>query len=225
MDNTIYLILFKDLFLYNCFVIQNNVKGFCIMIVLSDIASVKNGLSISRKRADENFEHSFFYKQISLRCFDSGVKLNLDGLDAFYATEEIDSRYITSHEDIVIRLRTPINAVYIEKGSEGLLVSSLLAIIRVDKNLIYSKYLAYYLNSLFVKRKFHNLTKGTTIPMLKIQDIKDLQIVLPDIEKQKRIVEFMESADREIDLLEDIITEKKKFSQAILDKIIDKEIF
>ena len=56
--------------------------------------------------------------------------------------------------------------------------------------------------------------------MLKTKDVEHLQVVLPSMEKQKELVEFLQLADKERELLLSLAKEKQQFSQAILDTII-----
>jgi len=142
--------------------------------------------------------------------------------DIFVSAEEIDSRYLTHEGDIVVRLRAPSSAVYIEKEDEELLIHSLLAVIRVKSNMIDAKYLAYYLNAHTTQRILKQDVKGTAIPMLKTKDLEQLNITLPPIEKQKKLVQFLELADKERALLNSLVNEKKQLSQTILDTIIEQ---
>ena len=189
---------------------------------LGEFATVRTGLVLSRKKAEPDFEQSRVYEQVSMRCFDSSVKIDKEHIDAFNAVENIDSRYLTQKGDVLLRLRAPSSAVYIAKEDEGLLISSLLAVIRVDDAKVDAKYLAYYINSKASQRILKQETKGTAIPMLKTKDLENLEVVLPSLVKQKELVRFLELADKEKDLLQKLIDEKQKLSQTILDTIIQQ---
>ena len=191
---------------------------------LSDFATVRTGLVVARKKAQLDSAYEIKYEQISLRYFSAGVKLDKsDEKDIFVSAEEIDSKYFTQEGDVVVRLRSPSSAVYIEKEDAGLLLHSLLAVIRVksDKKLD-AKYLAYVINSNSVQRILKKDVKGTAIPMLKTKDLADLQMSLPSMKKQKETVRFLDLAQKEQDLLQKLIDEKKQLSQTILDTIIQQ---
>ena len=191
---------------------------------LSDFATVRTGLVVARKKAQLDSAYEIKYEQISLRYFSAGVKLDKsDEKDIFVSAEEIDSKYFTQEGDVVVRLRSPSSAVYIEKEDAGLLLHSLLAVIRVksDKKLD-AKYLAYVINSSSVQRILKKDVKGTAIPMLKTKDLADLQMSLPSMKKQKETVRFLDLAQKEQDLLQKLIDEKKQLSQTILDTIIQQ---
>jgi len=194
-----------------------------LSVKLGNLSTVRTGLVISRKKAHLDSREKIEYKQISLRCFDNGVKLDKSKKEIFTSSERINAKYITQVGDVVVRLRAPSSAVYIEKEDEGLLIHSLLAVIRVDSKLINAKYLAYYINSHNAQRILKQDVKGTAIPMLKTKDLEELKIALPSLEKQNKLVQFLELADKERELLIELVHEKEKFSQTILNNTIKEE--
>jgi len=196
----------------------------CLTVFLSDIATVRTGLVIARKKAQLDSPSKIEYEQISLKYFGAGVALTKPEKekDIFVAAEKIDRKYFTREGDVVVRLRAPSSAVYIEKEDEGLLIHSLLAVIRVKSDKVDAKYLAYYLNARATQRVLKQDVKGTAIPMLKTKDLERLAVTLPPVEKQKALVRFLELADKERILLQRLTEEKQRLSQAFLDTIIQQ---
>jgi len=195
-------------------------KRIILLVKLGNIATVRTGLVVARKKSQLDSVNRIEYKQISLRYFDTGVKLNKSDPDVFESTEEIGTKYLAQEGDVVVRLRAPSSAVYIEKEDEGLLIHSLLAVIRVESNVLDAKYLAYYINAHSTQRILKKDVKGTAIPMLKTKDLEQLEVILPTIKKQNDLVRFLELADKERDLLMNLAEEKQQLSQTILDTII-----
>ena len=193
-------------------------------VKIGDIAAVRTGLVIARKKAQLDSPSKIEYEQISLKYFGTGVTLNKPEKekDIFVAAEKIDRKYFTQKGDVVVRLRAPSSAVYIGKEDEGLLMHSLLAVIRVKSNKVDAKYLAYYLNAQATQRILKQDVKGTAIPMLKTKDLERLAVILPPVEKQKVLVRFLELADKERALLYRLAEEKLRLSQAFLDTIIQQ---
>jgi len=192
--------------------------------LLSNIAIVRTGLVLARKKARPDSLTKKNHKQISLRYFGNGITLSksTEKHDTFSSVDEIDAKYFTQEGDVVVRLRAPSSAVYIEKEDEGLLIHSLLAVIRVHSYQVDAKYLAYYLNAQATQRILKQDVKGTAIPMLKTKDLEQLAITLPPIEKQKEMVQFLELADKERALLHHLAEAKQRLSQAALDTIIQQ---
>ena len=188
--------------------------------ILNDLAAVRTGLVISRKKAKIDSSNKIKYNQLSLKCFEDGIRPNREQIDTFISGEEIDKKYLTKKGDVIVRLRSPNRAIYIDKEDEGLLIHSLLAVIRVHSDKLFPKYLAYFINATQTQQALKKDIKGTAISMLKTKDLQKLKIVLPPMEKQKKLVKFLELADEERDLLKNLIEEKERFSQSILNTII-----
>ena len=74
--------------------------------------------------------------------------------------------------------------------------------------LINPQYLYYYLIS--VKNYFTDNAVGATVKSLRRRHFTDLEVPLPTLEKQKEIVEKLDSAFAEIDLLEEIHSKSNK---------------
>ena len=189
---------------------------------LNDIASIRTGLVLSRKKAARDDPKQYSYKQITLKSFSNSVTLQSDYFDDFISIEKIDDKYLTQAGDIIVRLRKPNTAVYIDEESSGLVVSSLFAIVRVNESTVNNTFLAHYLNSKEVLKALDRELKGTTIPMIKIKDLENLTIILPPIEVQERLVEFMKLFQKELQLLDKLKQEKTQFSKAVLDTIIQQ---
>ena len=60
--------------------------------------------------------------------------------------------------------------------------------------------------------------------MLKTKDLEYLQLTIPNIEEQKRVVNFLDLAQKERDFLSRLIKEKEQLSQAVLDTMIKNTI-
>ena len=191
-------------------------------VKLDDIAIVRTGLVVARKKAQLDSVEKVEYSQVSLRCFGSGIKLDHLHTDAFVSAHKIDTKYFTQEGDILVRLRSPSLALYIEKEDEGLLINSLLSVIRVNKQNVDAKYIAYYINSKSAKRLLILDTQSTAIPMVRNKDLENLEIVLPPLKEQQRLVSYLDTAQKEQDLLQQLINEKQQLSQTILDTVIQQ---
>lgn len=193
-----------------------------LRVKLGDIATVRTGLVVARKKAQLDSVEKVKYSQVSLRCFGSGIKLDHLHTDVFVSAQKIDAKYFTQEGDILVRLRSPSLALYIEKEDEGLLINSLLSVICVNKQNVDAKYIAYYINSKSAKRLLILDTQSTAIPMVRNQDLENLEIVLPPLKEQQRLVSYLDTAQKEQDLLQQLIDEKQQLSQTILDTIIQQ---
>jgi len=187
---------------------------------LKDISNLRTGLVTARKKASIADKETFDYKAVTLRSFNNNGCLSVEHLDNFTAKEQINANYLTQYNDILVRLREPNIAVLIDEDNLDLLIPSLVATIRVNSDSVDSKFLTYYLNSTIVKRALKAHITGTAINMIKTKELEDLQIKLPSLEEQKKIVEFLDLTNKEIDLLEELKNQKEKYYAEVFNNIL-----
>ncbi len=187
---------------------------------LKDVSNLRTGLVTARKKASVVDNKTISYKAVTLKSFNPNGSLIVDNLDTFVSKEEIKNIYLTQENDVLIRLREPNIAIHVDTNDIGLVVPSFVASIRVDKTKANSKFLTYYLNSSIAKKALNNSIAGTAIGMIKTKELEDLQINLPSLEEQKKIVEFLNLTSKEIDLLEKLKKEKEKYYSEVFNNIL-----
>ena len=153
------------------------------MFILKEIAELNSGLVISRKKATMSDEVVKIYQQLNLRSINKNGFIDLQLLETLEAKEPIDSNYLTSEGDIVVRLTDPFTAVYITKEYEGLVVSSNFCIVKVNDN--YSaKFLASYLNSENASKFLQSKLQGSIMKNINMSTVADLPV--PQISKERQ---------------------------------------
>ncbi|MDD3266024.1 MAG: restriction endonuclease subunit S [Burkholderiales bacterium] len=190
-------------------------------IKLKELVDIRIGLPLERKKATLISEEQFEYKSLTLKSFTSINSVDNLPYETFTADSEIGAQYFTKENDVIIRLRSPNSAIHINSNNTGLVVSSLMAIVtNVYPNILDSKYLSYYLNSQHVENQLVKNLQGTSVSMAKKSDFLELEIKLLPIEKQQKIVAYLENANQEINLLQDLINEKNKLKTDIFEILI-----
>jgi restriction endonuclease S subunit len=193
---------------------------FIKIVKLGDISSITTGQVIKRKEARPGDVDAIQYRILTLKSFDEDGFLVKEELDTFKAFEEIESKYITSKGDIVVRLSMPFTSITIDEESEGILIPSLFVAIRVNCNDILPSYLSLYLNSNKMKKQYIREARGSAIQILKTSAFKEFEIMIPDMSIQEQAVTLNELMMREKRLLQLLIKENNKRNQIILEKMI-----
>lgn len=176
---------------------------------LSDIASIKSGLVLSRKAAESCESDIYKYNQLNLKCINENGTINLDLLDYYESKEELDANYLSQVDDIIVRLTVPNTAVLITDETKNIVVSSHFCMIRVNKKELLPEYLQWYLNSEIVKKQIAKSIMGSAFAAVKPGFYSELKIKLPSIKEQRFIAEFYKLIAKEIRLLEDLKLEKE----------------
>jgi len=187
---------------------------------LKEISNLRTGLVTARKKASAVDKETFDYKAVTLKSFNRNGCLSIEHLDGFTAKEQINANYLTQFNDILVRLREPNIAVLIEEDNIDLLIPSVVATIRVESDSVDSKFLTYYLNSTTAKRALNSSITGTAINMVKTKELENLQIKLPSLQEQKKIVEFLDLTNKEIDLLAELRNQKEKYYSEVFNNIL-----
>lgn len=156
-------------------------------VKLRDVCTVKQGLQIPiSKRFKEKAPNRYFYITIQF----------LKGNTEEYYIEGPKESVLCTKEDILV-VRTG-NTGIVLTDVEGCFHNNFFKVIPNEK--IYRKYLYYALNNEYMYKKMLNAASGTTIPDLKHSDFYDLEIFLPEINKQYKIVNILENMDKKIKL-------------------------
>lgn len=187
---------------------------------LGDIAEIKTGLVLSRKKAEVEFDARATYKLLSLKNInDDGIIVN-DSFDEFVSKDRLDDHYFTEEGDVLMRLSQPYTAVYINKEHRGLLVPSYFVIIKVHHRKVLPQYLAWFLNSVKVKHELEKSHAGSRIPITNQQIIRKIPIMLSTISKQEALVELYQLHQKEKMLYKKLMKEKELLFQKITQQIL-----
>ena len=192
---------------------------------LKELVDIKIGLALERKKAKPMTSSVIMQNMLTLKSFEHPIVIVNETIEKFMASEPIGRQYLTEPHNVIVRLRTPIRAICIDNNHHTkLLISSLMAKITIIyPNLLNDKYLAYYINSQQVQHQLNKNIQGTTIPMTKIIDLLEININLPTLEEQIKIVNFLETANHELYLLQQIIEQKNKLKNEIFETLLNKQ--
>ncbi len=181
---------------------------------IKNLAKLHLGLPLSRKASkDENTP--YVYKLFTLKNFESNnIYPNSKFFESFYSLQKIERQYLTKENDIVVRLRTPIKAIYIDKAHTNIVVPSTMAIITPQK--IDSKLLTYFLNSKEAQKALKSKIEGTLIKMVGIKDLQEIEVPSHLFSKPQKLSSTLELIDKEIALLQELIAQKRALQEALL---------
>ena len=193
------------------------------MIKISDISEIKTGLVLIRKKADKNVDEKFSYKVVSLKSFNENALFDDTFADEFISSEKISDEYKVSQGDILLRLREPNLAVYIDKEYSDLIFTSLMVRIRIKSDKFDPHFVAHYLNSSAVKRALAPDLSGTTIAMIGVSSINNIKIPTLNLQTQNKIVKYLNLVRQESEILQNLRAAKQKYNKSIFENLIKKE--
>jgi len=193
------------------------------MINLSKIAEIKTGLVLSRKKAEAHSSSEHSYKVVSLKSFAEDAYYDDAFADEFISTEQINEEYKVTQGDVLLRLREPNFAVYIDKDYDDLIYTSLMVRIRVKSDKFNPHFVAHYLNSSAVKRALAPDVSGTAIAMIGVASLNNIKIPAINLQTQNKIVKYLNLARQESEILQNLVAQKQKYHKSIFENLIKKE--
>ncbi|WP_346234828.1 restriction endonuclease subunit S [Lysinibacillus telephonicus] len=185
-------------------------------MLLGDVADIRAGMVITRKKAMNLSEVKAMYNMFTLKNIDS---LN-EPYEQFQSNDVLSPQHFTQVGDILFRLNYPYSAVYIDEAKSGLLIPSTFAVIKVQSNYFSPEYVAWYMNTAFVKKELEKGQAGTKIPSTNKATLRAIPIEPIELEKQRNIVKLYKLHLQEKQLLTSLIKEKEKLFQAQTNKVL-----
>lgn len=186
-------------------------------VSLSELASIRSGLVLSRKRSQE--ERGEMYALLTLRSVKEDGELDMSAIDRYVSVGVLPNTYQTSVGDVIVRLTWPYSAVLIDEQKAGMLVSSHFVIIRPDRERLNSGYLHWILNRPAMRRRIYENTSANMLNAVRPQFFSELKISLPPMVEQRKIAKLQALHQREQFLMKLLMKERSQLAQLLTENI------
>lgn len=115
-------------------------------------------------------------------------------------TKELQRHSYLSGDIVITKLGDPLGkACFVPPEMEhGLIVADIVRV-RIKHDFIFEEFLVYQINSTQVSRQLAVKTKGTTRPRVNLSHVRALEILVPPLNEQKRIVSKIEELFTKLD--------------------------
>lgn len=187
---------------------------------LGDIANIRTGLVLSRKKTEVEYIAKAKYRLFTIKNITEDGLIDNDTYEDFLSNDELDDHYFTKEGDVLMRLSHPYTAVFIDKRHSGLLIPSYFSIIKVDQRIFLPQYIAWYLNTLEVKKELERSQSGSRIPSTNSNVLKRLPVIQTALSKQQAVIELYKLHQKEKLLYQRLIQEKEIWFQGITKQLI-----
>lgn len=193
-------------------------------MLLCEVAEVRTGLVLSRKKALDDDVEKIRYKALNLKCIMNDGYLDIESSEEYYAKERLKKEYFTSLGDVLVRLSAPYTVVLINDTSKcGYVIPSHFAIVRADMTRSVPEYLNWFLKRDFVKQKImQNVSGSTAFGTISSGFIANLKVRDIPISQQKILGDILLLAEKEQELLHQLAEAKAVYSRAVVNEVYDK---
>tara|TARA_R110001606_G_C15403197_1_gene653526 strand:+ start:5452 stop:6054 length:603 start_codon:yes stop_codon:yes gene_type:complete len=176
-------------------------------MILGDVCEIQSGYT-ARGRLEPAIGAGIPAIQLRDVDTDGSVDLGrLSSLDLDGATE----RYMARSGDILFRSRGQHNtATSIPDGWNGSAVAIMpLVLLRPHRDIVDPTYLAWLINQPPAQLHFDRTARGTSLRMIPMTSLQNLDVMVPDLQTQRAIAEIADLAARERSL-SDLIAQKRQ---------------
>lgn len=185
---------------------------------LEEIASVTTGQIMTRVTVDKNAGEQVIDKVrvLSPKALVAGIIVKED-LGEAELGKQIDEDKYTREGDVVIKLSTPYDAAYISEENAGLALPSFCAVIRItNEEEMDAQYLSAFLNSSYVRNELTAKVIGSTRPMIKITDIRALEVPQIAMKDMKDIGKAFVLSSKKKAILQEMINNENGLMENIV---------
>lgn len=113
--------------------------------------------------------------------------------------DEWTKRGVPEAEDLVFTREAPAGEVGIVPKDGKILLGQRTVLLKLDKEVVNPEYLNYYLQTRIVDWFIERSSQGSTVDHLNISDLKDLPIILPNVQTQEGIVKNIQTEEDRVD--------------------------
>lgn len=157
---------------------------------------------------------------IQLRQFnDDGILTSLEP-ELIKLDEKSQPHLLRNGDVLLVAKGNRLFATVFENEKIPTVASSSFFVITPNTKIVYPDYLAAILNAPQTKKALLQLGAGSNIFSIRKSELEDFEIPIPPLIKQKQIAKVAALHLQEIELANQIITQKKELYKAIISKII-----
>lgn len=158
---------------------------------LGDLCTIKTGTPMGRVRTAPSEAGAQFVQVLIPRAMSEGAVV--DEELAIETVGEVNPEFFTREGDVVLKLSTPYDAVYVDREHEDILVTSFGMILRAKEGApLNMQYLAMLINHPETRAKLQAASTGVSagIATLKRRTVADIAVPLPSLGRQEGLAEL-----------------------------------
>lgn len=179
-------------------------------IKLSQIAEIISGLSYRRYLDAKGTDFEVIVQRSIKRDGE------LSDFDSMKLAGDIKERFFTRKGDVLMKMSYPYDVVCVK--DEGLIVSDRIAIIRLD-DAFNPDFIAHMLTNAHIKKQLHELGSSQKLPHTSLKEIKELELVVPDLTTQEKYGELLNTINQKITEDMKVVEYDRNLKEAILNEL------
>ena len=178
---------------------------------MEDISTFSQGKQVE-------IENQFLEKKENMKRFLRIVDFTNPNEPMRYV-EDFGSRYYASSNDLIMIRYGSQTCGKVVTGKDGIIANNMFKI-TLDNNIVLNKYAYYYLKQGHIYDYLRNSQNSSTMPSINFGILKKLEIYVPSLDDQKKIIKILDDIDSKINNNDDLINNL----YSLADNYYDNEI-
>lgn len=189
---------------------------------VSDIGNVIHGVTLSRvePKALEEKQTYFLFTIQELNEEVSKFTQDISEKEIEVSKERFDKIYLAKENMVIIGLNS-FKAIAVSEKQIGKVIPSNFAFIELDFNKVDPSYFSWYFNEHpYIEKQLQIAMQGTVLRALSVQMLRELEIILPPIDVQRKIgkIYILQKKKQRL-LYEKSILEEQLYKEIIIEKL------
>ncbi|KAE9636232.1 restriction endonuclease subunit S [Defluviitalea raffinosedens] len=199
---------------------------------LEDLFNFYSGISISRDNLSEHGIYYLHYGDIHKKNKNYfSIKEDSDWLPKIdIEVNKLKEELLLNTGDVVFADASEDyegigKSVVIINDNNEKFVAGLHTIVAKDKiKKLHTLYKKYCFSTTQVRKQFVKLATGATVYGISRSNIKNIKILVPSIEEQKKIASILSSVDKQIEITDNLIEKTKELKKGLMQRLLTKGI-
>lgn len=189
-------------------------------VKLWQIADIRTGYTL-REGLNKTIRGEILLIQMSdFEAIDQGMKDKVKTTNMKIRSSD----WMLQEGDLLMKARgTDFNPVLVQKMFHGAVFTHPLLRIRINRERAIPEFMAWLLSQPNIQNQLQRLTSGTSLQMLKLDNLKELELDLPSLIRQHRVQEIVQLMKLEHKLLNHLTAKRKQLVCCSIEKLIQEE--
>lgn len=157
---------------------------------------------------------------VQVRQFDDQGRLMAEANDFIVLDQKSESHLLQDGDVLFVGKGNRLFAWCYRDAFGPYIASSIFFVLRPKKKIIYPEYLAVILNAPQTKAALLQIGSGTNIFSLRKSELGAFEIPLPLLEKQKKVAALTDLHQKEIELTQQLLKQKKNLYAGFISNIV-----
>lgn len=191
-----------------------------MQVKLGQIADIRTGYTIREGLSKTSQGERYLVQMSDFKAVNEGIVDKVKTTNMKVRSPD----WMLQERDLLVKARgTDFAPVVVQKAFHGAVFTHPLLRIRVDRACALPEFLAWLLSRPHIQTQLQRLTAGTLLQMLKLEDLKGLELYLPSLDRQQRVQELVQLMKQEQKLLGYLKTKRKQLVNCSIEKLLLEE--